>query len=310
MKNRKIVRKNLSQWFPPILGGICGVIYALVDEQLIKVLFGISTPSLIVIAHDIVDFVLPVILGILIGLGINVMRRQALLNQKLSIQNTKFQRDLLVNTLTSLFLHEIRNPIHNIAAALDDNRVVLPEELSEIINRNLKRLEQITTQYQKWGSVFDKIDPKEQTELRPWLEDFIDNKVLSKLHELDIDFTQEIDAVRVRMHPILLDQSFATLFSNACEALAKQSGQRQLLLISRLQAPHYKKVEIKLINRGEGFKAEILENQGKAPIESKTGLGIGLTLLRKVLEQVEGEMLLSNFTDHAEVTLVIPGESE
>ncbi len=308
-KPLSFIKKAVDPLIPPFLGGVGGIIYGLVDN-FTDPLFSVSTRRIIIFAHDIVDFVLPVVVGIIIGLAVNLVRRQTRMNQELSTQNTKLQRDLLVNTLTSLFLHEIRNPIHNIAAALDDNRVTLPEEVDEMVTRNLKSLEQITAQYRQSGSLFDRIDPKEKTELRPWLKDFVENKVRSKLRELHIDYTQEIDPVKVGMHPVLLDQSFTTVFSNACEALAKEPGKRQLRLISRLQAPHYKKVEIKLINQGQGFKEEVLERQGRSPVESKTGLGVGLTLLRKILEQVEGEIILSNFIGHADVTLVIPGESE
>ena len=304
------IKTHLTPWLFPILGAVGGILYAVIDEQLIKEVFGISTPSFVVFAHNIVDFVLPVFFGILVGLAINVIRRQAAMNQKLSIQNTKLQRDLLVKTLTSLFFHEIRNPIHNIAAALDDNRVTLPEEISEMINRNFKRLEETTAHYRKWGSSFDRIDPKEKTELRPWLKEFIENKVRSRMRELEIEYTQEVDPLRINMHPVLLDQTFTTLFSNACEALTKKTGERRLRLIARLRAPDYQNVEIKLINQGPGFSNEVLERQAHSPIESTTGLGIGLTLLRTVLEQVEGEIFLSNFIDHAEVTLVLLGETE
>ena len=307
-KPLSFIKKAVDPLIPPFLGGVGGIIYGLVDN-FTDPLFSVSTRRIIIFAHDIVDFVLPVVVGIIIGLAVNLVRRQTRMNQELSTQNTKLQRDLLVNTLTSLFLHEIRNPIHNITAALDDSRVTLPQEIGEMINRNLKRLEETTGQYRKWGSSFDKIDPKEKTEFQPWLNDFIENKVRSRLRELDIEYTQEVDPVKINIHPVLLDQSFTTLFSNACEALAKEPERKYLRLISRLQAPDYQKVEIKLINRGRGFSDEVLGKQGHSPIESKTGLGIGLTLLRNILEQIDGEVILSNFIGHAEVTLVIPGEA-
>lgn len=297
-----------------MIGGVGGILYSVVDAELLKAAFGIVTPTSVIVAHDIVDFLIPALLGILIGLAFNVLKKQKLMNQKLSIKNAKLQRDLLINTLTSLFLHEIRNPIHNITAALEDSRVVLPQEIGEMISRNLKRLNDSTAQYRKWGSLFEKIDPKEKTELKPWLDDFIVNKVRARLRELNIEYVQEADPVYVYAHPVLLDQSFTTLFSNASEALSKESGPRHLRLVCRLEAAHEdkhapRKVEIKLINKGSGFKQEVLEKQAQSPIESKTGLGVGLTLLRRVLEQIEGEIHLSNFVGHAEVRMTIPGES-
>ena len=305
----KVKAKSQSQWFAPVMGAIGGAVYIFIDERFAKGFLGITAPGVIGFIHNVVDFVLPVLFGILIGVAINAANKQALSNQKLSIQNTKLQRDLLVNTLTSLFLHEIRNPIHNIAAALEDSRTALPVDIDEMIQRNLKRLTQTTEQYRKWGSHFESIDPKEKTELRPWLKEFTENKARSKLRELNIEYTQDADSLLVHMHPVLLEQAFTTLFSNACEALSKEKGERKLLLTAHRQPPHHEKVEIKLTNRGPAFRDEVLEIQGRTPIESKTGWGLGLTLLRRALEQVEGEIFLSNVEGHAEVTLIIPGEA-
>ena len=301
--------KHFRPWLAPVLGALGGIVYALVDEQLVQQLFHIATPPLVVFTHNVVDFVLPVIFGIVVGLASNVLHQQTILNQKLSLRNTKLQRDLLVNTLTSLFLHEIRNPVHNVAAALDDTRVTLPDDIGEVVKRNLTRLEAVTHQYRKWGSSFDIINPKEQTEFQPWLKEFIENKVHSRLRELSIEYTEETDSARVNMHALLLDQAFTTLFSNACEALSNEPTPRKLQLNARLQPPHYKKIEITLINHGQGFNEKTLAHQGRSPVESQTGLGLGLTLLRKVLDQVEGELVLSNREGQAEVKMTLPGET-
>src|SRR5437667_107706 len=101
------IKKYVHEWLPPALGAVGGILYAVIDEQLVKELFHITTPPVVVFAHDIVDFVLPIAVGVMVGLAVNVLRRQKAVNQKLSLQNAKLQRDLLVNTLISLFLHEI-----------------------------------------------------------------------------------------------------------------------------------------------------------------------------------------------------------
>lgn len=305
--NRSILK---SPWLPPLLGALGGILYEVVDENLLEGVFGITPPPVIGFMHGIVDFILPVLFGVLVGLIINAMRKQMVLNQYLSIQNTKLQRDLLVNTMTSLFLHEIRNPVHNIAAALEDSRVVLPDEIGVMVHRNLNRLNQTAEQYRKWSGHFENIDPKEKTELRPWLKEFIENKARPKLRELNIDYSQDVEALQVFMHPVLLDQSFTTLFSNACEALGGKKSARKLRLTAHLQPDQKEKIELRLVNEGSSFREDVLVNQGRTPIESKKGWGLGLTLLRKALEQAEVEIFLANREGNAEVKLLIPGESQ
>ncbi len=300
------IKNTLPQLYFPLLGVICGVLYAVADESLFLKLIKRPPPKILIIASDFIDIILPVVFGLILGILVNILRRRARLNKQLSIQNAQFQRDLLVNNLTSLFLHEIRNPLHNLAAVLEDNKDHLPTEVNEIVERNLKRFEQVTDQYKKWDSLFDSINPRESVDLLPWLEHFIEDKVRAQLHQLNVNFSQKIDPLVIPMHPILLEQSFVTLFSNAFKELEKIKGQRRLTLTVQLHPPNYKQVEIKLINNSKGFPKEVLEKQGRAPVESQSGLGLGLTLLRRVVEQVGGELALSNFIDHAEVMMLIP----
>ncbi len=300
------IKNILAQLYFPLLGTIFGVLYAIADESLIQKLIKRPPPKILIIASDFIDLILPVVFGLILGFLINILRKRTRLNKQLSIQNAQFQRDLLVNNLTSLFLHEIRNPLHNLAAVLEDNKDRLAPEVNEIVERNLKRFEQVTDQYKRWDSLFENINPREPVDLLPWLEHFIEDKVYAQLRQMNVNFSQEIDPLTIHMHPILLEQSFVTLFSNAFKELERVEGQRKLILTAKLHPPSYKQIEIKLINSSKGFPNEVLEKQGRSPVESQSGLGLGLTLLRRVVEQVGGELVLSNFIDHAEVMMLIP----
>jgi len=301
-------KKNfLSPFWAPLLGGLIGVLYSILDEETVKQWLGVKTPGIVVFYHNVLDWFLPVILGILIGLGINVMRKQVRLNKALSLQNVQFQRDLLVTTLISQFLHEIRNPIHNLSAALEEGQSVLPPEQNQIIQRNLERFEEISSQYKGWDSIFNHIDPRESFLLQPWLEVFIADKIQAKFREINVHFSQEIEAVKIKMHPILLEQSLVTLFSNAFEELSRMQGPRGLRLSVHWLSTD-KKIELKIANTSRGFSAEVLREQGRRPVASRNGTGLGLLLLRKIVEQVEGEMILANKQERAEIRLLIPGE--
>ena len=300
------IKNGLTQLYFPLLGMIFGILYGVVDESVVIKLIKRPPPQIMIIAADFIDFILPTVFGLILGILINILRKQTRLNKQLSIQNAQFQRDLLVNNLTSLFLHEIRNPLHNLAAVLEDNRDHLPGEVNEIVDRNLKRFKQVTDQYKRWDSLFESINPKEPVDLLPWLEYFIQDKVYTQLRHLNINFTQKIDPLTIPMHPILLEQSLVTLFSNAFKELEKVEGQKKLILTAELHPPSYKQIEIKLINNSKGFSNEVLEKQGRSPVLSQNGLGLGLTLLRRIVEQVGGELILSNFIDHAEVVMLIP----
>ena len=294
----------------PLVGAIVGILYGLFDETAYQNLLGHYPPKAVTVFWEFTDIFLPAVVGILVGCGINILRRQNRLNKQLSMQNTQLERDILITTLISEFLHEIRNPIHNLTAALEDNQQNLSKEQREIIQRNLQRFEKITTQYKKWNSIFDSINPRETVELRPWLGNFVDDKIRTRLQELNIHYSQDIEPVKIHMHPALLEQSFITLFGNALEALNSAAGKRTLSLSAKNTHQEGKcKVMIKMTNSGILFPEEVLKVQGRSPVTSRTGTGFGLLLLRKMIEQTHGDMALANEDEKAVVTLYIPGEA-
>ena len=300
-----------NQCLYPSVGLAIGIFYAVLDEKITGKLIQHKTLHYIQYlnaAHDVIDIVLPIILGLLVGIGFNMFVKQRRLNRELSLQNTQFQRNLLINNLISLFLHEIRNPMHNITAVLEDSKAALPAQTQEIIDRNLKRFGEITAQYKRWSSLFDVIHARKETDLGPWMETFLSDKVWERLRFLNIHYSQEIEPLKIQMHPILLDQMFSTLFSNACDELEGHEGVREIQLTARLSPSVNEQIEIKVRNTTlHGFPSEVLEKQGCSPVVSRKGLGLGLTLLRNIMEHVGGEIKLSNREGVAEVTLEIPG---
>ncbi len=305
-------KRTFSHWLAPSIGTLIGIIYAITDEWVYQTgeVATSKTPNIVVIVHDSIDLVLPVILGFLIGFGINVFRRQFRMNRQLSIQNTQFQRDLLISTLISQFLHEVRNPIHNIVAVLEENKNGFSKEDEEIVQRNLKTFENITSQYKNWSSLFHNFNANEPVNFRVWFKEFVEDKLQNKISGLDVGFLEEIEPITVHMHPLLLEQSFVILFSNAFEELIKWHwGRRQLSFSAHLITTENKnEVEFKLKNSSKGFPDHVLENQGRAPVVSHYGTGVGFFLLRKMIEQVGGQMKLANTETGAETTLIVSGE--
>ncbi|MEI8345420.1 MAG: ATP-binding protein, partial [Candidatus Omnitrophota bacterium] len=253
---------------------------------------------------------LPVVFGILVGCGVNVLARQKRLNKQLSIQNTRLQRDILITTMISEFLHEIRNPVHNLTAVLEDNQQGFTETQREIIRRNLGRFEEITSQYKKWNSLFDTIDPRQTVDFRRWLANFIDDKIQDRLQKLGIHYRQELGSFKIHMHPVLLDQAFITLFENAFAALTDVPAEKSITLSAK--TAHFDGstlAELKMINNGRLFPEEVLKHQGHSPVTSRAGTGFGLLLLRKMVDQVHGQLSLANDDGKAVVTLLIPCEA-
>lgn len=298
-------RPACCAWFWPVVLGLAGLGYGILDYAYLDRLPEGASPALTWL-DEFVDLVWPVVMGIGMGLGVNLIRRLARFNRQLSLENTQLERHVLTNVITSQLMHDLRNPIHNLAAALDDDA---PGTAAgrDILRRNVEQLQRVTGQLSRWGAVYDTIDPAEPVDLRRWLPAFLQDQAHRRLRQLGIQLSQRIEPVIVRLHPMLLELVFASLITNACEALAEARGPRRLSLAAHPAPGEPDRVEIQIANTGAPFPAEVLAAQGRAPVTSRAGLGLGLLLAHKLVEQVGGSLALANRDGQSVVTLQVGG---
>lgn len=297
--------RTVAPWPLPVAGMLLGATYGVVEHLLDARLE--SGPQALAILHDIVEYLLPVLLGGLAGVVVNYARRQSRLNAVLSTQNSKLQRQFFTQTLSAHILHEIRNPLHNLRAVIESWRPQMAEEEAVMLRRNLSRLALVADQLSRWNALDESVDLKAPTPLRPWLQDFLADKVRPQTASSDIIVESRVEPVTVRMHPLLLEQCFVTLFANALEAAARGQPPRIIVLSARAHPDQPGMAEVELRNSGLRYPDAVLATQGSAPAESAQGLGLGLVLVRRALEQAEGSLRLENREGQACTTLWIPG---
>ncbi len=300
---RQWTRVRLRAWRAPVIGLALGLVYggvtSVIDLEKLK------APRLFFVLDSILTVLLPMTLGALAGMVFNYIRRQVRTNRILSMQNAKFQGELLTHLLGSHILHEIRNPLHNLTAVLEGWRQRVPPEELSIVHRNLLRLQVVTDQLSHWSSLKDAIDLRQAVPLRPWLDEFLTDKVRPQLHAANIHLEEELEPVLVAMHPLLLEQCFVALFNNALEAVTGHE-----IRIIRLSVRRGRKrqgyAEIEIRNTGTPYPEAVLADQAAQPLTDHFGPGLGLLLVRRTLEQVDGSLLLANGGGEACTTIWIP----
>lgn len=295
-----------ERWLYPLTGGVLGLVYVIVDEG---VLDWMATPnSLINIIHEFMDAVLPVLLGISIGFGFAAFKRLSRLNSRLSLKTQTLEKDLLYNTLISQMLHEIQNPIHNISAVFEDADSGLTEEKLGIVRRNLARLTELKKQYGEREGYLDAIDNEESISLKEWVAALIEDKLGAQLHRENIRLHDKIAPMHVRVSPLVLEQIMTTILSNALEALKNSPPENRDIFITAVQpAPDARLITIQVSNGWGSFPDSVTLSQGRRLSPSKHGLGLGLVLLNRMIEQIGGTIRLENLPKGAQVTLTLPG---
>ncbi len=298
----------LAPWQTMAVGMALGLAYG-IGEHLLDLQPPRGSRSFLMV-HDLVEYIVPVALGATAGLLVSAVRRQIRLNRSLSTQNTKLKRQFFTQTLSAHILHEIRNPLHNLAAVIEDQQRQFPKEEAAMLQRNLDRLKRVAERISRWHALDESLDLHESTPLRAWLAQFLADQVRPQLEQLDIAFEHRVESVDVQMHALLLEQCFVTLFNNALEAAGRGPQPRSIVLSARMSPDRNAQVEVEIRNTGAVYPDAVLAVQGEGPIDSSQGMGLGLVLVRRALEQVDGSLRLTNQEGQACTSLWIPGRRQ
>lgn len=300
-------------WDPPrglhvaaacTLGALGGLCYGVTEWYLDR--YGEGVPDILRLAHDLFDWVIPVSLGMLIGSVLVLYRRQLYLNKRLSTQNTHLKSRILANTLIAHILHEIKNPIHNLSAALDQPSENSPHK--DIIRRNLGRLNETLGDLRQVSWAGDNIDAAAPTRFAPWFREYLNHAVSAELRAFGIRLEKKIDPMVLFMHPLLLEQCFTVLFENAIRAVKETQSARKITVTAKRECEKHGCCVIEIRNSGKLFPKEILEKSGKSLAGGSQGMGIGLVLVHDTLDQIGGTLRLFNKESEAVVQMLIPRE--
>src|SRR6185295_10355553 len=120
-------------------------------------------------------------------------------------------------------------------------------------------------------------------------------------------YDQDVADVEVGMHPLFLEQCFVILFNNALEAVTRGPAPRMIHVSAQPSAQVPGTVEVRFSNTGAPYSGAVLAKQGREPVERQGGMGVGLMLVGRTVEQVGGALLLANPEGRAMTILRIPG---
>lgn len=288
-----------------VLGALAGVCYGVTEWYLDHYASGV--PSGLLLAHDLFDWIIPVTLGALTGGILSLYRRQIYLNKNLSIQNSHLKSKVLANTLIAHILHEIKNPIHNLSAALDQSEAQGSE--NSVIRRNLHRLNETISELRQVAWTGDGIEAAQPTDFSRWVQEYLTHSVNTELRSKGLRLEKTIEPMILFMHPLLLEQCFTVLFENALRALKGAGSGKKITLIARSESDRHGLGLVEIRNSGQLFPSQVIQKSGKVLVAGSEGMGIGLVLVHDTLDQIGGSLRIFNSGDEAVVQMLIPRET-
>lgn len=200
--------------------------------------------------------------------------------------------------------HEIRNPLSAIEMHfglikrhLQKTKTDEHDSLEEVFNQ-LKHLKLLVENFLAYSR---KVNPdKEKILLKDFIEDFLSQKQC-----MNIDFSSELEIqseLSINFDKTMLLQIIENLFMNSVEACKTN------LIFKVSAAKDNAKVVIKVYDNGPGISEKIMSHIFTPfNTEKKGGNGIGLALVRKLVEVHKGKIYCSNIENGGVVfTIELP----
>lgn len=241
------------------------------------------------------------------------------LKAKLELEKKLYQMEYLstLGQLAAGIAHEIRNPLNTLSLTIDHiQKRFKPQsppdqpafsELVGNIKAEVQRLNEMVTNFLLYGKP---LQPKlEALPLKPLLEEAIDRfRQEASERGVEIALHEEGRVLPVWVDPKQIAVCLNNVLLNALQAMP-DGGRIEVHL---LHDPGKGRVEIRVVDNGCGIPEEALEKVFEPYFTTKKqGIGLGLALTKRILEEHAGEIsLLSRPGQGTQVTLKLPFREE
>ena len=279
-------------------GALAGVCYAIVDGISESRLRDGSLTGLLANAHDVVDRISPVVVGVLLGICVHYVRLRARLwsaeagEARARARLQKVERDQAVWVLAAAVLHELNNPLHAIGLLLDELG-----ESEEDLPRRRDLLERARAQIDRARGHLQTLRAM-RTGGEPEVEGVTLDRVVGALADDVRPVAAEeglvVDArcerpVHARADPTYVRVILGNLVDNSLASLREGGGERVTIRVSAEGG----RAVVRVCDDGPPIDAQMDAALFEPLRTTKTnGLGLGLPIARALARAMHGDLSL------------------
>jgi signal transduction histidine kinase len=282
------------------LGVALGLAYVVFDVVSETRLAGGTLTGMLADAHAVIDRVVPVMIGALLGVGAHYLRLRARLSvaeeaaqraEALRLRLQKVERDQAVWVLAAAVLHELNNPLHALGLLLDELVAVEHDAASrDLVTRAQGQAERALSHLRTLRSMRTLGEPElEDVALDGVLRALADD-VVPLAAEEGLAVKVEVDgAVHASADPTYVRIIVENLVDNSLHALRATHGGR---ITIRLAAERGRAV-VRVSDDGPALDA-VGRDALFEPLRStkRQGLGLGLPIARALARAMRGDVAL------------------
>lgn len=291
-----------------LLGLALGGLYVVADQAIDARLEHGDLPVLVGSLHRLIDHVLPLLAGALLGVGLHylqlraaVARGEARRADELRVRLTHVERDQAVWVVVAATLHEVKNPLHTVGllvaeiAELSADAGALRASLLQRVGEQLQR---IRTNVDALRGLSDRARPS----LRPVALEDIVREVVADLaetaHTANATLNVRVaEPCRANADPGHVRIILENLLGNAIEAL---EGGRSDGHVNVDVAATASTVTVRVRDDGPGIPVAIQGELFEPLATTKAhGLGLGLPIARALARAMGGELAIEGHAGEA-----------
>ncbi len=224
-------------------------------------------------------------------------------SERVEIHNRtqQLEQRAVLGELTSVFAHEVRNPINNISTGLQVLQVKLPESdpNQDNINRLLVDCQRLNHLMESVLNFSRHSEHKfEEVDLEQLLKRLLDRwrPRMAKVNVIPY-FQVEPETPHILGDPRSLDQVFTNLISNAVEAMGINGGTLAVRVVPfNMGQGGRPQVEVTVSDSGPGIPDEVRERIFEPFVTTKSfGTGLGLAITKSIVTAHRGSISVNSF---------------
>ncbi len=280
--------------------GLTYVVFDLLSES--KIRSGTLT-GLLARAHDAIDHTLPVLVGILLGVGAHYLRLRAQLSaaeeaagraEALRVRLQKVERDQAVWVLAAAILHEVNNPLHALGLLLDELPVCSAGDdarRDDLIARARAQADRALSQLRLLRSVGGGGEPELQRVALDRILGSLADDMGPLAREDGLSVRLECDRpVRASADPVYVRTILENLLDNSLHSLRGRGGN----ITIRLDVEDGRAV-VRVRDDGPPLDPAVRETLFEPLRTTKAnGLGLGLPIARALARAMRGDLALDD----------------
>jgi signal transduction histidine kinase len=209
------------------------------------------------------------------------------------------ERLAALGQLSAGLAHEIRNPLGVIKGSAEmlsqklEKSDALHRELADYILSEANRLSMLVTQFLNFARpLHADLHPADITALLDRVLKYVADHWTGKLVHVERHYAKNLASVP--LDESLLEQAFINLVQNAYEAMGEHGGTLRVEIIPATRAGNAG-VEVRIVDTGPGVPEALREEIFNPFVTTKkTGVGLGLSIVSKIIDGHRGTIRVEN----------------